>query len=141
MAVTSIPAPRFMEALLEEGIDLDTQDVKVLLTTDSYTFDPATHVFRSAVSNEVTGTGYTAGGETAGTVTVGTAAGVVKLDVADVIWSDSSITARRAVFYVDKGSAATDPIIGVWDFGENKSSSGGEFKLTINANGLVTFQA
>lgn len=140
MAVQSTPAPRFMESLLEEPVDLDEHDVKVLLTTSAYTFNPATHQFRSAVSGEVTGTGYTAGGATLTNVTVETSAGVVKIDADDVVWADSTITARNAVFYVDMGSAAADPIIGVWDFGQDESSSGSDFKLVIPANGLVTFQ-
>lgn len=44
------------------SIDLDTDTLKMALTTSSYTPAPNTHDFFDDITNEVTGTGYTAGG-------------------------------------------------------------------------------
>lgn len=49
------------------SIDLDTDTLKVALTTSSYAYNLDTHVWFSDVTNEVTGTGYSAGGVTATT--------------------------------------------------------------------------
>jgi hypothetical protein len=55
-------------------IDLNTDTFKILLVTSSYTPNQATHDFRDDVTNEVTGTGYTAGGATLASVTAATTA-------------------------------------------------------------------
>jgi hypothetical protein len=60
-------------ALLNEAkglIDFDSDTFKVMLVTSSYTPDKANHAYRSSVTNEVVGTGYTAGGASAGSCTV-----------------------------------------------------------------------
>jgi hypothetical protein len=41
-----------------------TDTIKAMLTTSAYTFDPLTHRYKSSVTNEVSGTGYTARGAT-----------------------------------------------------------------------------
>ena len=46
------------------AIDYDTDTFKIMLVTSSYTPNKGTHTRRSDVTNEVTGTGYTAGGVT-----------------------------------------------------------------------------
>lgn len=51
------------------GINFASDTIKAALTTATYTPDPLTHQFFSSVTNEVTGTGYTAGGVTIGSKT------------------------------------------------------------------------
>lgn len=123
--------------ILDADIDFVANTIKVMLVTASYT-PLATHEFRSSVTNEVTGTGYTAGGETLAnkTVTVVGANGVFDAD--DVIWAAATITARAAVLYRDTGNPATDPIIAYIDFNENKISTASDFRITWNAGGILT---
>lgn len=45
-------------------VNFTTDTIKAMLCTSSYTFDPLTHRYKSSVTNEVSGTGYTAGGAT-----------------------------------------------------------------------------
>jgi hypothetical protein len=50
--------------------DWDTDTIKVALTTSTYVPDIDVHDFFNDVTNEVTGTGYTAGGATLATPTL-----------------------------------------------------------------------
>lgn len=52
------------------SIDLDTDTLKIALTTSSFTANLDTMDFFDDVTNEVTGTGYTAGGATLGSKTL-----------------------------------------------------------------------
>ena len=130
----------FLNALKNDlALDLDdtTADrFKVMLVTSSYTPDFGTHDFKADVTNEVSGTGYTAGGESLTSVTLTQSGGTITFDADDVTWTSSTITARGAVIYDD--SLASDPLIAYIDFGADKSSSAGDFVLSFNASGIFT---
>jgi hypothetical protein len=128
----------YNSALRDEAtgaVDYDTDAFKVMLVTSAYTENKDTHTKRSDVTNEVAGTGYTAGG-TAVTVTVGAVDTVndrVDISFATVTWPTSSITARKAIYYKSRGGASTaDEIIAVNDFGADVSTTLGTF--TLNAS-------
>lgn len=91
------------------------------------------------VTNEVTGSGYTAGGATLAskTTTVDNTDNEAVFDAADVTWSSSSITARGAVVYKDTGTASTSPLMCYFDFGSDQTSSSGDFKITWNSEGII----
>lgn len=66
------------------------------------------------------------------------------LTCSNIVWTaTSNWSALYAVFYDDTDSSATDAtreLICYWDFGGTVSVvSGGNFTLTINASGLVTY--
>lgn len=114
--------------------------IKVALTTSSYVPDQDSHDFFNDVTNEVTGTGYTAGGATLGsvTITVDTTNDWVTIDAADTSWSSSTIiNARYGVVYKDTGTPATSPLIALIDFGTNRSSSLTNFVINWNAAGII----
>ena len=121
------------------AIDYDTDSFKALLVTSAYTPNKDTDLKRSAVTNEVTGTGYTAGGVTcACTVTKDTANDKVTLSFAAVSWASSIITARALVIYKSRGGASSaDELVAYVDFGSNVSSTGGTFSVTAST---VTLQ-
>ena len=127
----------FLKAFNKE-IDFDTDTTKVMLCTSTYVPDQDVHDYKDDVTNEVTGTGYTAGGATLANKTIGYTAGtnVVKLDADDTSWTTSTITARYAVIHVDTGTASTSPLLGYVDFGEDKSSSAGTFLIQWSADGI-----
>lgn len=52
------------------NIDYLSDTIKVMLTTSTYSPNVATHDFKDDVTNEITGTGYTAGGATLGSKTL-----------------------------------------------------------------------
>jgi hypothetical protein len=118
------------------ALDLDNDTLKIMLVTSGYTPDFGVDDFKADVSNEVVGTGYTAGGETLTSVTLTQAAGTITFDAADVTWTSSTITARGAVIYDD--TIVNDPLICYIDFGSDQSSSSGDFLLSFNASGVFT---
>lgn len=117
------------------SIDYDTDTFKVMLVTSSYVENKDTHTKRSDVTNEVVGTGYTAGGN-AVTVTVSavdTANDRVDITLGGATWPTSTVTARKAVYYKSRGgAAAADEIIAVVDFGADVSTTAGTFTLTAS---------
>jgi hypothetical protein len=143
MAVTSKVFGLSILAMLNKEIDWGSDTIKVSLHTSSFTPDQDTMDYQSDLTNEVaSGGGYTTGGATLSTPTIGYTSGtnVIKLDAADTSWTSATFTARYAVIYDSTpGSAATNPIIGYVDFGEDKSVSAGTFTITWDSAGIFTF--
>lgn len=143
MSVTAKMYGLGLKSLANAEVDWDSDTIKCLLTTSSYTPDQDTHQYRSSVTNEVTGTGYTAGGVTLGSKTVGYTSGTntFALDAADSTFSTVTLTARYAIIYKDTGSSATSPLLGYVDFGANQSPSAQNLVLQWDSAGIFTFTA
>jgi hypothetical protein len=127
-------------AAFNKEIDWDTDVIKVMLTTSTYTPDQDTHDYKDDVTDEVTGTGYTATGETLGSKTVTYTAGTNKwvLDAADVTWAASTITARTAVVYDSSpGTDGTRPLICYQQSDSDIVSTAGNFVIQWAAAGIV----
>lgn len=129
----------FKQKIMDGSIDLDNDTIKVALVTSSYTPDADTHEDFDDVTDEVTGTGYSAGGETLANVSVtkDTTDDEGVFDADDVTWTSSEITARGAVIYKDSGDATTSWLIAYIDFGEDKTSSGGDFTIQWGSEGIL----
>ena len=132
MAITQAMATSFKVEILGGDFDFSsgTADTfKIALFTSAATLGAATTAY--ATTNEVTGTGYTAGGNTltisANPASSGTTA---FLDFADTTWSSATITARGALIYKSGG---TNPAIAVLDFGADKTSTAGDFTIVFPA--------
>lgn len=138
MAVTTTLYGPALISLFNGEVDFDTHTIKAMLVTSAYTPDFDAHRYVSSVTNEVTGTGYTAGGATLTGCTITFTAGTVSLTADDVQWPSSNITARAAVVYRDTGTAATSPLLLMVDFGVDVVSSGGPFDIEWDAVGLIT---
>lgn len=119
-------------------IDLSSDTIKVALVTSTYTPSADNHDFFDDITNEVSGTGYTAGGATLAskTTTQDNTDDEAVFDAADVTWTTSSIVARGAVIYKSTGVASTSPLIAYVDFGADKTSDGGTFQITWNSEGI-----
>lgn len=122
------------------GIDLDTDTIKVALVTSTYSPNIDTHDNFDDITNEVTGTGYTAGGATLGSVTVtaDTTNDRGVFDAADTSWSTSTITARGAVIYKSTGTSSTSKLIAYVDFASDITSTASTFSIVWNASGILT---
>lgn len=144
MPVAKMYGNMLLKALNKE-IDWDSETIKVMLCTSSYTPDQDTHIYKSSITNEVaSGDGYTTGGAALANKTIGYTAGtnVIKLDADDCVWTASSITARYAVFYDDSPATdATKPLLGYVDFEADKVSASGTFTITHDAAGIFTSTA
>jgi len=82
-------------------------------------------------TDEVAGTGYSAGGGTLTNVTPTTSGTTAFTDFDDLTFSSSTITARGALIYnttAGGGSGTTESVV-VLDFGSDKSSSAGDFTI------------
>lgn len=113
-----------------------------MLLTSGYTVDKAANDYRNdlvTASNEVSGTGYSAGGAQVTAVAPALAALVITCDCSDISWTTATFTANKAVFYFNTaGADSADPLICYVKFGGDVSVSGGTFTITIAAGGLFT---
>ena len=100
---------------------------KIALYTNSASFDASTTAYTA--TNEVSGTGYSAGGNTLTRVDPTSSGTTAFTDFADTTWSSSTITARGALIYND--SAAGNPGVAVLDFGADKTSTNGDFTVVF----------
>tara|TARA_R100001015_G_C4498493_1_gene73790 strand:+ start:122 stop:592 length:471 start_codon:yes stop_codon:yes gene_type:complete len=103
---------------------------KIALYTSSASLGAGTTAYSS--SNEASGTGYSAGGAALTNVTPTTSSTTALTDFSDVTWSSSSITARGALIYNSSTAAGSaNRAVLVLDFGSDKSSSSGDFKISF----------
>lgn len=131
----------FKRDIMNGSIDLDTDIINVMLVTSTYVPNIDLHTKRSDITNEVVGTGYTAGGQAlAGkVVSAENASDAGKFTATNTTWAASTITARGAVLYKARGGLATaDEVIAYIDFVTDKTSSAGDFTVQWNANGILT---
>lgn len=117
------------------AIDYDTDTFYAMLVTSAYTPDKDAHAKRSAVTNEVTGAGYTAGGQavTVAVAAVDTANDRVVITFASHNWPTATITARGEVIYKRRGGAAgADELVYYNDFGSDVTSTAGTFTVAAS---------
>lgn len=142
MAVSARQYGNLVLKAFRKEVHLETDTIKVALLTSAYVPDQDAHDYFNDLTNEVSGTGYTAGGLTltGKTVTYNAATNLFTFDGNDLSWPGSTLTARYAVVYdAQTGVASTMPLIGLVDFGENISSVNGPFTVTWDPTGILTF--
>ena len=102
---------------------------KLAMYSNSASFTAATTAYTT--SNEVSGTGYSAGGGTLVNVTPTTSGTTALTDFNDLTFSTATVTARGALIYnttTNGGSNTTDTVV-VLDFGSDKTSTAGDFTI------------
>lgn len=127
MAITQAMCTSFKQALLDGEMDFSsdtTQTYKIALYTSSATLGASTTAY--STTNEVSGTGYSAGGATLTVVAPTTSGTTAFLDFSDVTFSTVTITARGALIYQSGGS---NPAVAVLDFGSDKTATAGDFTI------------
>jgi hypothetical protein len=98
------------------------------LYTSSATLGPTTTAYTS--SNEVVGTGYTAGGQSLSISTAPTSGGTTAyISFSNITWSSSTITARGAMIY--NYTASGKNAVAVFDFGSDKTSTASAFTIVF----------
>jgi len=132
MAISQAMCTSFKQELLQGKHDFTASSgdsFKIALFTSSATLGAATTDY--ATTNEVSGTGYSAGGAALTSVTPTTSGTTAFTDFADVTFSSSTITANGALIYnttSGSGSGTTDAVC-VLAFGGDKSSTNGDFTV------------
>ena len=129
MAISQAMCSSFKEELLQAVQDFTTDTFKIALYTSSATLGAATTVY--STSNEVTGTGYTAGGNTLAGTSITLSGTTAFVDFTDTTWTSATITARGALIY---NSCKADKAVAVLDFGADKSSTAGNFTIQFPTN-------
>lgn len=127
MAITQAICNSWKLELLQGIHDYDAPDqLKIALYTSSATLNKNTTAY--GTSNEVTGTGYTAGGNnlTFASSTPAASGDKAILDFDDTTWTNATFTARGALIY---NSSKADRAVAVLDFGTDVGVSNGDFTI------------
>lgn len=127
-----------IQHLAKADFDWDTIALKAMICTATYTANFDTHEFRSSVTNEVSGSGYTAGGVslTTETLSIDGTNHWVKFDADDADFGTVTFTSgTQMIIYVDTGSSATDILISNHSFSA-QSPAGVPFKYQFHADGI-----
>ena len=116
---------------------LGTDTIKVALFTSFAAMTPATTTAYST-TNEVTGTGYTAGGVTCTGNAVQLNTNTAAFTVSSVSWPSSTITANYALVY---NASKSNKAIAIIDFGGTFTDTNGTFSIPMPSAsvGLITF--
>lgn len=125
----------FFGDVFDGNIDVNGDTFKCMLVTSSYTPNKGTHDKRSDVTNEVSGSGYTAGGTTC-TVSgsLDTSNHRYDISITGPSWVTSTITARAMVIYKDRGGdSSADELVMYVDFGTDVSSTAATFAVTVTS--------
>lgn len=126
----------FKAEVMKGNLNLDSDQLNLALLDNNHANDIDNDATFSDVSgDEVSGSGYSAGGQAIANtgVTQDNTDDEGVLDGDDVVWSNSSITARYGVVYHN----STGTIVAILDFGQDKTSSNGEFKVSFAGEGIV----
>lgn len=119
------------------GDSLEAEDGQLALVTDSYTPNFDTHNFHDDLTNEVTGTGYTAGGVAVTSTEITLSSGVLKLDAADTVFSTVTISSAEAGALTRwTGTSATSELVLLSDFGAPASATAANFTVQWHADGI-----
>jgi hypothetical protein len=122
----------FKAELLEGKHDFNASSghtFKIALFTSSATLGAATTDY--STSNEVVGSGYTAGGNTLTNIDPTTSGTTAFTDFADTTFSTATITANGALIYnttLDGGTGTTNAVAAL-AFGGDKTSTNGDFTI------------
>jgi hypothetical protein len=131
MSIVQTQTTSFKKELYTAVHNLSTDTLKIALYTGNADLNADTTVY--SATNEVSGTGYTAGGETMTGVSISSSGYVAYVNWSNVSWT-AALTARCALIYnVTQGNKS----IAVLDFGADKTSTT-TFTITMPANTSTT---
>lgn len=144
----------FLEDLALNNIDLGADTFKIMLVGSTYHGISAetkrdSHDRRDDITDEISGTGYTAGGATLSSVTVtkDTTNNIIKVTADPVSWSSSTLSnVYGAVIYKSRGGAASaDELVCFLDlYAANSNTalntSNGTLQITFHSNGFISLE-
>ena len=132
MAITSAICNSYKKELLD-GVHAAADTYKIALFTDAATLGAATTAY--ATTNEITGSGYTAGGKSLTGFATGLDGSTAYLTFTDIAWTSATITARGCLIY---NSSKSNKAVAAFDFGGNISSTNGDFTVDFPGTGATS---
>jgi hypothetical protein len=132
MAISTAMCTSFKQELLEAKHNFlasGGNTFKLALYTSSATLGAATTAY--SVTNEASGTGYSAGGAALTNVDPSSSGTTALTDFDDLTFSSATITANGALIYNDTQSG--DPAVCSLAFGGDKTSTAGDFTIQFPA--------
>jgi hypothetical protein len=135
MAIEQGLTNSYKQDMLQAGQNIVTDTLYMALYTAFSNIGPATTVYTA--TNEVTGTGYTAGGVvvTGAVLSTDTQTGTVYVNFNNVSWPGANFTARGALIY---NTSKTNKSVLVLDFGADKIFSSTSNTVTMPVNSATT---
>lgn len=116
------------------AMNLVGDTIKIAMFTNSITPNFSSDTVYSA-TNEVSGSGYSAGGNTLASKTVTESpTGSLMFDAADSAWSTSTITNARAALVYD--TTITNASVCLINFGADYSTTAGTFTIQFAGGGI-----
>lgn len=122
---------RFKAWIMKKLMNLETDTIKVALYGASRTFTATDTVYTT--TNEIGGTGYSAGGATLTTPTVTEGASAV-FDADDSAWAGASFSAFHAVLY---NQTPCNTLLCMIDFGGVQTVTSGTFTIQYASSGII----
>ena len=133
MAITAAVCNSYKQEILQ-GTHSSADTYKIALYTSAAALDATTTAY--SATNEVVGTGYSAGGATLSGFAVSGSGSTAWLDfTTDPTWATATITARGALIY---NSSKSNKAVCVLDFGSDVSSTAATFTVTFPAPAAST---
>lgn len=124
MAITQAVCNSFKSELLGGIHDLDTDVINIALFTSAATLNASTTAY--STTNEVSGTGYSAGGIALTGAAISLDGSTAIVDFADASFSNVSITARGALIY---NTSKANRAVAVLDFGSDVTATNVDFNI------------
>ena len=133
--ITQTACTIFKTNLLKGDEDFNTGTAytyKIALYTADASLDDTTTAY--SATNEVSGTGYTAGGNTLTPVAPTSSGTTAYVSFANTSWSSASFTTRGALIY----NSTTGAAVCVLNFGSDKTCSNQTFTVTFPTAGATS---
>lgn len=132
MSIVQTLTTSFKNDLLTAGQNLSTDTLKLALYKADASLNADTTAY--SATNEITGTGYTAGGVTLTGVTIQTSGSVVYINFSNAVWSPAAFTTRAALIY---NASKSNKSVAVLDFGSDKTCTS-TFTVVMPANTVTS---
>ncbi len=128
MAINTALCTSFKKELFEAVHDFTSDTFKIALYSSSASLDAATTAY--STSNEISGTGYSAGGVTLSVVAPSIDGTTGLVDFGNPSWSNATFSTSGALIY---NSSKSNKAVAVYSFGSSQSVSSANFNITMPA--------
>jgi len=142
MAETVTNYGRFTESLLEGRVNLFSDELWCMLVTSAYVFSQHAHKYKSIVTGEITGSGYSPGGQKIGheSPIYDSPTKTVHVPCGNLAWPSVTFTgAVGAVIYVKRDGVPSNamPLVSYINFGEVVNRNDQAFYMNFPTTGVL----